>query len=174
MTHNFVADVIYQLPGFSSNSLVRQIIGGWQLSGIFSASTGQPLYLSQPASNNAQRPDYIGGTSILSNYRSTLQYLNPAAFAAVPLSPTGGAAIRPGNAGPGEWRLPGQWNLDFSFGKNFDIREAVKLQIRAEMFNALNHTNLTGLRTGITDPFFGQLRSTAGARTIQLNARLTF
>ena len=174
MTHNFVADVIYQLPGFSSNSLVRQIIGGWQLSGIFSASTGQPLYLSQPASNNAQRPDYIGGTSILSNYRSTLQYLNPAAFAAVPLSPTGGAAIRPGNAGPGEWRLPGQWNVDFSFGKNFDIREAVKLQIRAEMFNALNHTNLTGLRTGITDPFFGQLRSTAGARTIQLNARLTF
>lgn len=72
------------------------------------------------------------------------------------------------------WRTPGQWNLDFSFGKNFAIRENIKMQIRAEMFNALNHTNLSGLRTGITDPFFGQLLSTMGARTIQLNARLTF
>jgi outer membrane receptor protein involved in Fe transport len=176
MTHYFIADVVYQLPGLSnlSNSFVRHAIGGWQVSGIFSASSGQPVYLSQPASNNGQRPDYIGGAPILSNYRSTLQYLNPAAFAAVPLSATGGAAIRPGNAGPGEWRAPGQWNLDFSFGKNFAIRENIKLQIRAEMFNALNHTNLSGLRTGITDPFFGQLLSTAGARTIQLNARLTF
>ncbi|HEX5483981.1 MAG TPA: carboxypeptidase regulatory-like domain-containing protein [Terriglobia bacterium] len=176
MTHYFIADWVYQLPGLSSlgNSFVRETIGGWQASGIFSANTGQPIYLSQPASNNGQRPDFIGGTPVLSNYTSTLQYLNPAAFARVPLSSTGGAAIRPGNAGPGEWRGPGQWDLDFSLAKNFSIRENVKLQIRTDMFNAFNHTNLSGLRTGITDPFFGKLLSTTGARVIQLNARLTF
>jgi hypothetical protein len=164
------------LPEFSgiSNSLIRQTIAAWQMSGIFSAGSGQPIYLSQPASNLGQRPDYVGGAPTLSNYRTNLKYLNPAAFAAVPLSPTGGAAIRPGNATPGGWRLPGQWNLNFSLAKNFALREAAKLQIRMEMLNAFNHTNLTGLRTDITDPFFGQLRSTAGARIIQLNARLTF
>lgn len=176
MTHNFVADAIYQLPDFSSmsNSLMRQTIGAWQISGVFSANTGQPIYLSQPASNNGQRPDYIGGAPILSNYQTTLQYLNPAAFARVPLSPTGGAAIRPGNATPGGWRLPGQWNLDFSLAKNLTIEKRAKLQIRMDMLNALNHTNLSGLRTNITDPFFGRLLSTAGARKIQLNARMTF
>jgi len=46
--------------------------------------------------------------------------------------------------------------------------------VRTDMFNSLNHTNLTGLRTSVNDPFFGQLLNTAGARVIQLNARLTF
>lgn len=176
MTHYFAADWVYRLPGLPSvgNSFVSQVVGGWQVSGIFHASTGQPIYLSQPASNNGQRPDYIGGTAVLSDYRTTLQYLNPAAFARVPLSPTGGAAIRPGNAGPGEWRGPGEWDLDLGLGKNFPIHEHMGLQFRADMFNALNHTNLSGLRTNITDPFFGKLLSTRGARTIQLNARFTF
>ena len=66
------------------------------------------------------------------------------------------------------------WNLDFSLGKFFTIRESVRLQIRGDMFNATNHTNLSGLRTSLDDRFFGQLLSTRGSRSIQLNARLTF
>ena len=50
----------------------------------------------------------------------------------------------------------------------------MRLQIRTDMFDALNHTNLSGLRTSIDDRFFGQLLSTRGARVVQLNARLTF
>jgi len=71
-------------------------------------------------------------------------------------------------------RAPGLWNVDFSLAKNFAIRENMRLQIRTDLFNALNHTNLSGLRTSINDAFFGQLLSTAGARIVQLNARLTF
>jgi hypothetical protein len=66
------------------------------------------------------------------------------------------------------------WNLDFSLAKNFAMGEHVKLQVRTDMFNALNHTNLSGLRTSVDDVFFGQLLSTLGARIIQWNARLTF
>jgi len=64
--------------------------------------------------------------------------------------------------------------VDFSLAKNFTIRENMRLQIRTDLFNALNHTNLSGLRTSINDAFFGQLLSTTGARIVQLNARLTF
>ena len=64
--------------------------------------------------------------------------------------------------------------MDFSLAKNFTIRENMRLQIRTDLFNALNHTNLSGLRTSINDAFFGQLLSTTGARIVQLNARLTF
>jgi hypothetical protein len=42
------------------------------------------------------------------------------------------------------------------------------------MFNALNHTSLSGLRTSLNDPLFGQLLSTQGARVMQWNARITF
>jgi hypothetical protein len=42
------------------------------------------------------------------------------------------------------------------------------------MFNALNHTNLSGLRTSRNDAFFGRLLSTRGSRLIQLGGVLTF
>jgi len=44
------------------------------------------------------------------------------------------------------------------------ITETSKIQIRADLFNSLNDTNLNGLRTSLNDAFFGQLLSTAGAR----------
>ena len=66
------------------------------------------------------------------------------------------------------------WNVDFSLAKNFSLRENVRLQIRTDMFNALNHTNLSGLRTSVNDVFFGQLLSTMGARIMQWNARISF
>lgn len=176
ITHYFVADWVYQSPSLKSlgNGFVSSVLGAWQVSGILQANTGLPVFLSQSSSRPSDRPDYVGGAAVLSGSRETLHYLNPAAFAKVPLSGASGALIRPGNVGPGAIRAPGQWNLDFSLGKNFAVRENVRLQIRGDMFNALNHTNLTGLRTNVNDAFFGQLLSTAGARVIQLNARLTF
>jgi hypothetical protein len=61
-----------------------------------------------------------------------------------------------------------------SVSKYVPIHERVRMQIRADMFNALNHTNLTGLRTSRNDSFFGQLLNTRGARIIQVGASLSF
>jgi hypothetical protein len=58
--------------------------------------------------------------------------------------------------------------------KELTFKENLRLQFRADAFNAFNHTNLTGLNTSIVSPFFGDLRSTRGARVIQLNARLNW
>src|SRR4051812_25590199 len=158
----------------NQRGLVRHTLGGWQFTGIFSAQTGLPVIITQTSSTSNQRADYIGGQSVLSDYKKTLQYLNPAAFQRIPVSSASGAAIRPGNTGPGEWRMPGLWNVNLSMAKNFAIREQVKLQIRTDMFNSFNHTNLSGLRTSVNDPLFGQLLSTLGARVVQVNARLVF
>ncbi len=176
ISHYFSADWVYQSPDLRNfgEPFVRQILGDWQISGIFRANTGLPVTITQSSSTPNQRGQYIGGNAILSGYRDTLQYLNPAAFQFIPVSQASGAPIHPGNAGPGEWRAPGMWNLDFSLAKNFSVLERLKLQIRADMFNSLNHTNLTGLRTSVNDPLFGELLSTQGARVVQLNARLTF
>jgi hypothetical protein len=175
ITHYFIADWVYDLPALSrANAVLRQSMGGWQVSGVFTAQTGDAVSVGQGSAIADSRADYIGGPTTLDNYRETLRYLNRAAFARVPVSPISGATIRPGNIGIGALRTPGLWNIDLSLAKEFAIRESMRFQIRADAFNAFNHTNLSGLNTSITSPFFGDLRSTTGARVIQLNARFNW
>lgn len=175
ITHYFNAEWVYDVPGLQNlNGIVRHVLGGWQVSGIFLARSGEPVTLSQSGALQINRPDYIGGEVYLNDYRDTLQYLNRSAFALVPLGAVSRAPVRPGNVGNGAIRAPGLINLDFSVGKTFSIRERSRIQFRADMFNALNHTNLTGLRTSLNDQFFGQLLGTAGARVIQLNSRFSW
>lgn len=175
LTHYFSGSWLYELPGLAAqNAFVRHTLGGWQVAGIFRAQTGYSTWVTQSSSIPAQRGDYIGGRAVLDDYRDTLQYLDPAAFGRIPVSSASGAPIRPGNISPGLIREPGLWNLNFSLAKNFRLRENVRLQIRTDMFNAFNHTNLSGLRTSVNDRFFGELLSTRGARVIQLNGRITF
>ena len=175
ITHYFSADWLYQMPALAGQSAVlRHIAGGWQIAGILTAQTGLPITVTQSSSTSNQRGDYIGGSALLADYRHTLHYLNPAAFQRIPVSSASGAPVRPGNYSPGALRAPGLWNVNFSLAKNFTLAERMKLQIRTDMFNSLNHTSLSGLRTSLNDPLFGQLSSTQGARVIQWNARLTF
>ena len=173
--HYFAAQLIYDLPLLRGQSaLLRHVAGGWQMSGMFTALSGLPLLITQSSSLQVTRPDYLGGAAILDNSRGTLQYLNRAAFALVPISAVSGATIRPGNVGNGAVRGPGLLNVDFSLAKNVSITEKVKLQLRADSFDFLNHTNFTGLSTSLNSPTFGRFTSTRGARLVQLNARLSF
>jgi len=129
------------------------------------AHTGQLIMITQPSSRSASRPDLINFRNAINpDYPTTLQYLNPAAFARVPISPVSGATLHAGSYGNNALRGPGLYNLVFSIAKNFSVTEGSRLQLRADMFNALNHTNYTGSSTNILSRNFGQITGTAGAR----------
>ena len=49
----------------------------------------------------------------------------------------------------------------------------IRFQLRADLFNSLNHTNLGGLSTNISSSNFGRLTS-ATSRSMQLGAKLVF
>ena len=175
IVHYFAADWVYDLPRLQKqNPFARHVVGGWQLTGIFTAATGEPLLIVQGPVRNTTRPDYIGGPAVLDNYRETLQYLNPAAFARVPVNPASGRTVRPGNIGSGAVRGPGRWNVDSSIGKDFHFTEAIKLNVRLDGFNFFNHTNLSGFSTDANNARFGKFTSTRGARVLQLAARLSW
>ena len=174
VTHYVSTQWRYELPRLNDRKYLRPVLGGWQISTIFSAQTGSAYSVTESSALPASRADFIGGQVILPDYRTTHQYLNTAAFARVPIIPASGATARPGNVGNGALRGPGSWNMDVSLAKNFKITERAQFQIRTDSFNALNHTNLTGLVTEITNARFGQLTSTGGARTIQLNGRISW
>ena len=100
--------------------------------------------------------------------------LNRSAFALVPTYQLTGVAVRPGTLGRNTVRLPGFWNLDLALSKNLALTERLKLQLRADMFNGLNHTTYDQVQTNVNAANFGRLTRSRDARIIQLNARFSF
>ena len=153
---------------------IGQVANGWQWSGIFEAETGTPFSVLMPcATINAQgnncRPNRIASGELPSDQRSVALWFNPAAF----VTPSPAAY---GNAGRNILRAPGLVNTDMALSRSFrwSNNDTRRVQIRWEVFNALNHTNL-GVPIHSTDsPALGSITSAASARMIQLGARLEF
>ncbi len=181
--HRFIADWIYELPTLKNLGLARHVLGGWQISGIITARTGTPVFITQNCANTYHcRPDYVEGDPILEQTtevgtcrpggRCDVQYINTSAFRLVPANR--GVAVRPGSAGKSLVRAFGSWNVELSLAKNFRITEGARLQLRAEMFNALNHVNLGGPNGNISSPQFGRITSAGGMRSMQVGMRFQF
>jgi hypothetical protein len=69
---------------------------------------------------------------------------------------------------------PGWFDIGATVAKSLELTESMRLQIRGEMFNALNQTYFAGIQGNINQANFGRFTSTRGARVIQLGARLSF
>jgi len=78
---------------------------------------------------------------------------NPAAFAV----PTG---LTFGNAGRDILYIPGRWNFDTGLFKSFYVTESASFQFRAEAFNLFNHTQWSGVNSGIS--CYGGANNSAG------------
>jgi len=71
-------------------------------------------------------------------------------------------------------RAPGAWTVDLSLAKQFAIRENIKLQFRADAFNAFNHVNLASPINDLTQSTFGRILGAGEARSMQIGARFIF
>ena len=173
--HRFTLDGLYDFPfdqwAGSQSKASKLLLGGWQLSGILYLQSGDPFNVSFPGFTE-QRPDSTGGAQILSGWQSSLKYLNQAAYTQIPLS-VAGYPVRSGNLSRNSVYGPGWRRVDMAIAKNTNITERVKFQLRFDLFNAFNHTNMTSIRNDIRRSDFGYLTGTRGARTVQINLRLT-
>ncbi len=170
------ASAIYEFPfgrgkrfGGAMPRALDFIVGGWQLSGIYSFQSGAPLTFSVPGATlgngvNA-RPNIVGDPH-LSNPTAS-EWFNPAAFAAPPL-------YQFGNSGVGILTGPAYSDLDTDLMKNFHITERSYVQFRWEIFNTLNHVNLGAPNTTINQPTTGQILSASDAREMQLALKFIF
>jgi hypothetical protein len=139
--HNFVANVIYELP-FGRGTR----IGGWQISGVASVHSNVPftpvLSFDNAGSQSlltSERPDLAGDpyTGVCPNGSSVGTpscWFNPSAFA-VP------APGRLGNAGRNILRGPAFAQFDLSLQKGFQLKEGMKVTLGAEAYNLFNHPN---------------------------------
>jgi len=117
---------------------------------------------------NPIRANYTGQPVFNSSTGTSDAWFNPAAFSTP-------AAFTFGNVGRNSVYGPGLQTLDLALQREFAVTETVKVQIRAEAFNALNHANLGTPNRFVNTPQFGTITeaSTPG-REIQLGVRLSF
>jgi hypothetical protein len=172
LPHRLVISAIYELPfGKSGHPAYRAIVGGWQLTGILTLQSGNPIGVvvgagGKPFAGN--RANLIGDPKPANP--TIDQWLNVAAFS-YPEERTPGTAPR----NLSNYRTDGLQNLDFSLIKNFAIAEKIRMQFRAEAFNLTNTPVFGQPGTGFGNPNFGTITSTMNsARQAQLGLKLYF
>jgi Carboxypeptidase regulatory-like domain/TonB dependent receptor/TonB-dependent Receptor Plug Domain len=171
---NFLYETQFSKALGIDNRAGKLLFDGWQVSGIFKEHTGLPYnILNGSSSYPSDRPDFVSSSYYLPINALQHQYLNPAAFAAVPISSASSAQIRGGTLARDAVRLPRVTQLDASLGKNFGITDTVKFQLRADAFDVLNHQVYNSIVTNYASSTFGQLTA-ATSRTMQISGRITF
>lgn len=206
--HVFNGSYVYELPlgeghRFAGGKLNR-LLGGWFNSGIFSAFSGLPLFVTESS-------QVWGGGSIFGFAVGQIPLVDPSTFGdGVHHGVSGSNGIgttstglnlfsdpavvfnefrnvqiskdgRTGRSNP--LRGLGFWNLDSSFGKRTVISEKLSVSFSADFFNIFNHPNFVDPTLNISQrASFGVIstqlvptnRDTDGARWIQLGLRFDF
>ncbi len=191
--HIFTANMIYRTPGLSGqHAFVRGVLGDWETSVIVTMNSGVPQNVSCCASLaggiNASRPDQVKDPN--AGPKTVEQWFDTKAFIPPP------DAGRLGLSARNQVRLPGLNNWDIAIHKNFPglpwfTKEKAQLQVRAEMFNAFNHTQFYQVDTGPgwdnftvdtttmkltgytqTNPIYGRVTRMRDPREVQLALKI--
>jgi outer membrane receptor protein involved in Fe transport len=152
--------------GAGDSNLVRANLVGGQINFLnpenFVTSSTGPLSGNGKTGNYFFDPSNFDRTSLVALYNSSAAVADP--------------TLRTfGNLGRNAFVGPDRTNVNLSFGKITNLYgDRVLLEIHADFFNALNHTQFNNPNVSITSSTFGQISGTADPRIIQLAARFTF
>ena len=176
--HRFASSFSYQLPfgrgrSWLSNAsgVAGKLVEGWQVHGIASFNTGNTfsVTVSGDRANVGGFPFQRANRSCDGNLprgdRTFLRYFDTSCFTVTPLGTFG-------NSGRNVIEIPGLNNWDLSLFKDTQLTESLKLQFRAEFYNAFNHTQFGQPELGVQSAFFGQISSARAAREVQFGLKL--
>lgn len=185
-----VTSVVYQVPfgrgqrwGSTMPAALDYVVGGWELTAINAANTGEPINVifnpSSAVDNTGRisdfrgatsfRPNLIGDPSGSSGAARLDNFFNRNAFEQT-------TADQPyGTLGRNAFRAPNFVQWDLGVYKNFRLpREGMSIQFRSEFFNVLNHTNFRSPEPNYSSAAFGTIRSTYIPRQIQFAVKFLF
>jgi hypothetical protein len=178
VTQVLVVNHAYELPfgskrKYLNHGLLGQIVGDWEVDGIWSASTGQHFNatlassVSNSSGGGSDRPNRIADGNLPTGRRTIDHWFDTAAFVAP-------SQYTFGNAGTGILVGPGFFNVDLGIHRNFPIRERYTVSYRGEMFNSFNRANFSVPNSSIGSPSAGQISGTGPARVIQMALKVIF
>ena len=181
--HIFTANYVYNIPFMkdSPNPLVKGVLAGWQIAGITTINSGQPIPRISENTNGflrGGRPNLVADPAA-GQQTANLFWFNPNAYV-----PAADGTF--GNSGRAEFRQPGRNQTDLSISKNWTFNRTQRIQFRADAINAFNHTQwladpqANGLDNTCTISLttcntpadtFGQILSTRAPREIQVGLK---
>jgi len=180
--HNYVATALYELPWgpgkrWLGEGLLGQVIGGWQLSGIFTAQSGTPLTITASTAllntpDNTAFANLNGEHKVLGGLGPGKLYFDPSVYSQ-PAAGTQGNLTR--NSGP---EGPGFWNVDASLFKRFAVGTSRFAEFRIDAYNVTNSVRWGNPSTGYSTAAgntFGQINGTTGGqRSVRFGGRFVF
>lgn len=180
---SLVVSTVWDLPvgrgrqlGANMNPYLDGIIGGWNLDVIATFQQGTPFTVGAPnftiwPAAHVRANRVCNGRTEISNKdlrANGLLWIQKSCFVQPPTNYFG-------NSGFDILTGPGLNNWDVGVHKSFPIREAIRLDFRAEFFNAWNHAQFANPDSNVADARFGQVSATQHApREIQFGLRLAF
>ena len=177
--HSFVESFLVQLPWGPDRKWLRdgvasQILGGWQVSGIFAAQSGSPINITMSnatlnAPGNTQRPDVSGTPKVLGGIGSGVPWFDTSVFSSPPPN-TFGNAVRNGVIDG-----PAYVNLDATIAKLLSFGH-VKGEARIDIFNITNTPHFNNPNGTFLTAAFAQITSTVAnsERSMRFGLRLMF
>ncbi len=180
--HNYVSTVLYELPigpgkRWLTTGLAGKIIGGWQVSGIFTAQSGLPLTIGGNGTTlntpgNSAFANLTGEHNVLGGLGPGLLYFDPTVYSLPGAGQQGNLARNNGPEGPG------YWNIDASLFKRFSLGESRFAEFRIDSYNTTNSVRWGNPSTGFSNAAgntFGQITGTTGGqRSIRFGGRFVF
>jgi len=163
-THRFSTNLIYQLPWgkgrpYLSNAsrAVNAIVGGWEISGIYSYHSGQfltPFWTGADPTGTAFsstrtrpivtiRPDHLRDANLPGDQGSLGRWFDAGAFGAPPVG-------RFGNAAKGVIKGPNVNVWHAGFFKSFYLTDRARLRYEVTATNFFNHPNYSNPATNIS------------------------
>ena len=186
-THRIVASFVWELPKLTgTNALVRTVLGGWQWTGIYTFLSGDAMTIvaGTDRSETALGGDRAYFVGAASQYGQTAPEGSRAGCGSATCVPWLNTSLFTlpaigtfGNVGKGAFRGPSRFNLDTGLIKNFypfTTHEDLRLQLRGEFFNVLNHTQFNDPDVTRNDGNFGGIYGAADPRIIQLAVKVFF
>jgi hypothetical protein len=151
------------------DGVAGKILGGWLVSGIYSARSGRAFTVTQ--GNNNVGADQTGMPNLTGDptgAKTVQQWFNPAAFTQVPSGTFG-------NAGRNILRGPGWITFDMSIQRRIDFNSRMNTTFRLDVFNVFNRANFGLPAANIAANNAGVISTLAGdPRVMQLSLRFGF
>jgi hypothetical protein len=176
--HRLVISGIYELPFFrqSENVFLREVLGGWQVSGVATFESGSPINVvitGDRANTGAgsQRPNLVSDTELnCQDNPSGLGLVNciDAAAFATPDQYTYGNLPRNYLTGFGSG------TTDLSLMKAFTFGGKYRATFQAQIFNLFNEVNWGAPISTLGNASFGRVTSAGSMRQAELGIKFTF
>jgi hypothetical protein len=186
---NDTLTLIWDLPyghgrqfGGGANRIMQTALGGWQISAVNTATSGQPVNLIYTVPTQFDVSDILNYRPNVSGNPITRQGQRLKASTSVSNFLNSSTVSVPtdvshpyGNAGRNSLRDYPYYSLDTAVHKAFMLwSDSSNLDFRAEAFNVLNQVNYGAPDSNRSDGGFGAITSNFPARQLQLALKLSF